>query len=382
MSVRITYPLDELQLNELVTAGWTSLTLWVADRPDGVYTNTGVTPQPATLAAMQSSATYEAVFEATSQNPAQWFRVRAYNGSTYTPLSDAAPFHGGGGTTLAVLRAALGKRLRDYVAATTTAAGTTTTAICTSFDVVRYPDNYFNNWFWRNTATGEMSQVTGFTKGTGTLTLSPAVAAVGSGVGFELTKRWTPDEYRDALNWAIKSSYPTLSRTVISTSILTKDNVYQYQIPQDIRMLGRVEVESTTAGTSQATRGHPWSDVPYTIVRDGLVQKIELKRELAAGRRLRLTGTGQLSQLYNDSDYVEIGPPQTDLLVYLAAHYLWKLLPNDAAATDIDRAEQLADYYMALYLKDRDTGAVPRTPKHYWAHDQLWANTSAAPEGW
>jgi hypothetical protein len=53
---------------------------------------------------MSSGEEYIATFEYAAGNPSQWFKVRAYNGSSYSPLSDASPSHGGGGTTLSQLR--------------------------------------------------------------------------------------------------------------------------------------------------------------------------------------------------------------------------------------------------------------------------------------
>ena len=374
MATNITFPVDELKLAELIADGWTTLTLWVSNTPDGVYTNTGTAPSPATLAAASAASTYEFTFAYSGGNPAQYYKVLAYNGTSYSSINDASPFHGGGGTTLAVLRKLVGTRLRDYVSGTTDAVGDTVTAKCGAFSVVRYPNDHFNNWFFRQTSgTEAVTQVTTFVKTNGVFTLSPAIASVGSGVSFEVTKRWTPDEYRDAINNAITTVYPFLHRTIVSTALRTTLDKFEYTIPQDIRVLSSVQLESgnNLTSTDSRTRGQPWGDEPFTPVRNGMVTTIEFRRQPTEDRRMRITGIGTLSQLNADSDYVEVTAPQTELLVYLACHYLWKLLPADAAATDIDRGEQMSDYFMALYMKDRDTFAMPRPPQMKWGHDAL-----------
>ncbi len=378
MSTNIVYPVDELQLAQLIADGWTTLTLWVANTPDGAYTNAGVAPTPATLAAASTAETYEFLFEYAAGNPAQYYKVRAYDGSSYSSINDASPFHGGGGTTLAVLRQRLGKRLRDLVSGVTTSAGDTDTANANSFAIIRYPDDYFNNWYFRRTDTDEVAQVSAFVKTGGVFTLSPAITSVDVDVPFEVTKRWTPDEYRDALNDAIAIAYPVLNRTIVSTALRTAEDadgnfIYEYTVPHDIRILAKVEVESGLYSTSTDGRvhGRPWEDLPFIQYRDGLQTKIEFKRSTDADRRMRIRGTGPLSLLHDDSDYVEVTHPQTELLIYLAAHYLWKLLPADAAATDIDRAEQMSDYFMALYMKDKDTFGTPRPAQTIWQHDAI-----------
>jgi hypothetical protein len=38
-AVTVDYPLDEIKLAELIADGWTHLTLWYANTPDGSYSN-------------------------------------------------------------------------------------------------------------------------------------------------------------------------------------------------------------------------------------------------------------------------------------------------------------------------------------------------------
>lgn len=363
MSVRLTHPIDPIELADAMTDGQTHVELFYANTPDGVYTTSAV--RVALVA-----ATYEYEFTYSGGNPSQWFKVVYWNGLANSSLKEAPPFHGGGGTTLVALRRKLGRRLRDLEWGVTTANGSTTSAICAEVRIARYRDDHFNNWlFNRLTGTPEWTVVTDWATATDTFTLAPAIASVGSGVEFEVTRRWTPEEYRDALNWAIVASFPILSRAIITTSVLTEADTYQYTIPAHIRFPASVEVESNNnlTGATQDVRGFPWKAAPHRIIHDGLQQIVEFDVKPTASRRLRITGTGALSQLYSDDDYVEVVEPQTELLIALAANYLYRLLPNDAASSDIDRYQQLADYYMAVYTKDKDAFATARAPRQHWS---------------
>lgn len=370
MSVNVSYPIDPLDLNALIAAGWTSLTLWAASSPDGTYTNTSVTPTPATLALVSSGGTpYLTTFSDSTGNPSGWFKVLPYDGANYGALSDASPFHGGGGTTLATLRQHLGDELRDMRIGTLTTGSNSTTAIFSTIDVARWQDHYFDNWFANNTTRGLWAPVGAWTNSTATATTPLGITSQATGDTVELTRRFTPDEYRKALNWAIVSAYPVLSKTIVNTSLETQTTVYQFDVPQDIKSVSSLEIESGNfiTSTNAATRGFPWTDIPFKIIKDGIRQKIELDSFLTPGRRLRIIGTGPMSQLYNDTDYVEEIEPQLDILVYYAAFRLYSSLPNDAASSDIDRYNQQSQHYWQLASQLKDSYMQSRPPKRMWS---------------
>lgn len=370
MAVTVTFDIDELQLNELSDAGYTALTLWYSNTSDGTFADSSATVSPSTIAAALAAETYTFTFTYSAGSPAQWFRVRAYDGSNYSSLSDARPFHGGGGTTLATLRQKLGAEIRDMVVGTAT-GGSTATATVTNPRFTRWRDDYFNNQFFNNTTNGNWTVVTDWavSTGTGTFTLSPAITSVTNGDNIEVSRRWTPEEYRDAINWAITALYPTFNRSIVNTGLRTDTNIYQFDVPHDIRAVTSVEIESWANNSSEdaATRGHPWVDVPFRIIRDGLRQKIEIERNYSPDRRLRIMGTGTLSQLYNDTDYVELIDPDIDIVVYYAAFHLYRGLPNDASSSDIDRYENLAKHYWGLAENTKDQYARGRQPMRLWS---------------
>jgi len=371
VAVTVSAPIDPVQLEELQDAGYTTLTLWVANTPDGAYTNSGVTPSPATIALMESGENFTATFTYSGGTVAQWGKIRGFDGSNYTPLADAVPFHFGGGTTLTRVRQLLGKEIRDLRTGTATTSTDANTVITSTPDIFRWQTGTFNNAFLHNTTRSGWAQITSSTKGASTTTieLGANIASQATGDSFEITKRWTPDEYRDAINWAIVSSYPWLARQVTNTGLMTADQVFRHQVPHDIKSVLSVEIETDAHITSesQATRGHPWIDVPFAIRKEGLLQYIELETPYTPNRRLRVTGIGPLSQLYNESDYVEEMQPQVELLVYLAAFRLFRNYVNDAASSDIDRYEALAGHYMGLCEKFKQAHQQSRPARRWWS---------------
>ena len=383
MSVTITYPLDPVQVAELIADSWTTLTLWYSNTPDGVYTNSAASPTPATLAALSTAldttpATATS-FAYSAGSPALWFKVLAYDGSGYSALSDASPFPGGGGTTLTALRQQLGDEIRDMRIGTCTTSTSTTQFVTTTGDLIRFQDNYFNRWYLHNTTQHLWAPVTLWTQSTGIGT-NPTITGQATGDNIELTRRFTPDEYRKAINYAISASYPVLSKTIVNTSIVTSTNLYEYAVPHDIKSVSSVEVESAFMSTStvMATRGHPWEHIPYRIIRDGLRQKIEFEEQPAVSRRLRVIGTGPLSQLYNDTDYVEEIDPQLDILIYFAAFHLYRGLPNEGAGSDIDRYKELAEHYWNLARNLKDSYMQSRPAKRMWGETARAARSNGA----
>lgn len=352
MTATLPVALDELLIEALIDDGFTTLTLWVSDEQAGPYTVTAATVSPTTLALMSSTNVFKATFTYSAGTAAQWFRVVPYTGSAYAPLSNSAPFHGGGGTTLTALRRKLGRLIRDLKVGTLTTGTNTTSAVFSAADFHRFANDYFNNWILNNTTRALWSPITAWVKGasTSTATVAPAITAQVSGDTAELTRRFTPDEYREALNWAITASYPVISKTIENTALLTASNIYRFAVPNDIKRVSSVEIESQSYQTSEVeeTRGFPWKDIPFDIRRDGMRQYIELDSFYTPGLRLRVRGVGPLSQVYDETNYVEEIDPQVDYICYLAAFYLFRSLGHESAATDIDRFQGLAKHYQQL----------------------------------
>lgn len=385
MGITINHSLDELQLLDLQDQGYTTLSLYYSNTPEGPYLDSSVTPDPATLAAaVTAGLPYQFSFSFSSGNASQWFKVVASDGSSISDLRDSQPFHGGGGTSLQVIRQRIGKLTNTMYVGTTTSNGAAdgSTAIANYAKFTRWRDDYFgggtgiDGWIFNLPDDEEWTVVSDWTQSSGTFGLTPsATGQILSGTSFEVMNRWSPDEYRDAINWAIVNCYPILSKPVIETSVLTEEDIFSYAIPNSIKILNKVEIErnnTDTTITDSRTRGHPWRQIAYYPVDDSLNRSIEFKRELDDGRRIRLTGTTTLSQLYYDSDFVEIVDPHVDLIVFYAAYRLYTLLTNTDAASDVDRARAQAEIYLRMYEEAKRTKATRRKSKKIWSHDPMW----------
>ena len=374
MSVVVTYPIDPVELAERIAAGWTHIELFYSNTQEGPYVTT-------TQRALLVATTYSYTITWASGNYAQWFKIRLWNGSTNSDSADSKSFHGNGGTTLAALREETAKHMYKHVKGTTSAAGSTTTAKSNNVRFTRRPDDYYVGQFFHNLVNGEWSEITDNTNTAGvvTFTFSPALTSVGSGVDFEILGVWTPEEYRDAINWSIINNFPKLNQSIVHTGLLALDDTYQYTVPNAIRVVTKVELEALNGltETTQAKRGHPWREVAFELLDEGLTQKIELKGQIfnsgwTDGRRIRITGTGMLNLLYSDTDYVELVTPQTNLISYLAAHRLYSLLSNSSPASDVDRYRDQANYFMAMYNEHKKNNVSKRKAKRRWQHDARW----------
>ena len=386
MSIVLDVPVGELPVRDLVAQGYTTLTLWYASSPDGVYANAGATVSPATLAAAITAESYTFEFTYGSGNSAMWYKVVPYNGASYAPISDSQPFHGGGGTTLAVLKTKLGKMLGDYREGTTTASGSTTTFKCNSVEIAREPDGMYEGWTFVNADNNEWSPVSAWTRSTFTGTLEFTLTSVASSTSFQLFKRWNPTEYKDAINAAIAECYPILNQKIDYRGLLTADDIYEFTIPGNIREVSSVMIESSNNSTStvEATRGHPWRKIPFQVVGDGLLQRLEFKTEpfdesADTARRIRILGEGQISQLNADTDYLELVEPQTNLVLYLAASQLFQNLISNAASSDIDRYDTLSKWWLGKFQAYRDQFASGRLPGNIFSDQVMWRTPHSMP---
>ncbi len=377
MSVTLNVPIDQADITAAVADTWLTATLWYSNTPDGNYQNSSVVSSPATLALALSTEVYTFTFIASSQNPGQWFKVRYYDGVNYSPLSDSSPFHGGGGTTLVVLRQKLGLMLDDLRTGTAIATTNTTQVTHAEPMLLLEPDSMFVNWLFNNTTRGIWRAATASSQSGATITM-PAITAQAAGDSFEISRRFTPSQYREAINWALASTYPTISRSITNTGYITAEDSYRYQIPQDIRTVDRVEIADADSQANHPDRlGAPWREIAFDPIQDGLLRYVELKKQLSfdpTQLKIRIRGTGPLSQLYNDSDYTEALDPQIDLTMYKAASRLWFLKLAGAASTDRDYYKEQAAFWDAAYEKGKASGAAsPRQPHKMWQKQAQWA---------
>lgn len=364
MTAIIDYHIDEVELATILASAdsWTHLKLYYANTPDMTPADTGVS-------VALDSLTYEYELEYTSGNKSQWFRVVLYNGVTTSSLVEAPWIHGQGGTNLTTLRRRVGEVTGDLIAESTTGAGAVdgSTVVCNDPEVTRFEDGHFIGWYVYLPDTGDWSQVSNSVGQT--LTVSPAFSAqVADATNFELMKRWTPKQYRDAINRAIINAYPQLSRSIISTALRTVADTYVYTQPADMISLSSVEVETDEdLAVGTADRGYPWRQVPFERLHNGIQRQFELRAPLPEDRRLRLMGQGLFNQVYADSDWVEVGFPEAEIIVYGAAHHLFQLLITTSAATDRDFYKEMAGMFLAMQKEYSGPLGTGRKAKRMWS---------------
>ena len=380
MAVELEYPMDEIDQVSVMAAGWTHLELFYSSTIEGPYVTTGIR-------SLLVLNTFVYTITAASPTYSHWFKMVLWNGTINSDLNAASPFHGGAGTLLTALRREVGKLTRDMLIGTASENGSTTTIVTQSFPFMRFPDGDFAGYMFFNPATGQNALISSAVKTAGatakfTLTFAPSVTSTVAGDVFEITKRWSRAEYLDAINWALDAAYPVLSRPIINTSLLTADDLRQLRVPNDIKMVAKVEVESSlnATSTSQAVRGHPYREVAFTPMREGLLQFLEFKHDLPFSpdpRRVRISGTGVLSHAYNEGDSVEIINPTTQLLAALAASRLYQLLPNTASPSDREFYVTQAGYYLSMYNSLKTSLGPGRLPKRVWGPDAAWSKAGA-----
>lgn len=373
MAIVLTVPVDPLTVDQLVDDGFTSLTLWYADEPDGVYADSGVTPSPATLAAAVTAENYSFIFSYSGGSPTQWFKVRAKTGVTYSDSFLSSPFVGGGGVSLRYLRRRLGELLDDMTVLTTTSGGDADTLNCTNVEARRRADGFFNNMFIYRVATGEESVVDTSTNA-GVINVTPAFGtSTTSGTVYELSRRWSHSEYNKAINWACVAAYPTISRPIINTGFQSVDDSYLYDVPGDILTISSVEIETNVFPDSmdQGVRGQPWFGVPFEPVYDNLSLKFEVGTPEAADKRLRISGTGYISQMGEDTDSTELNPHNAELLIAKAAERLWLLKGYAAASSDRDFYMSNAQLFKSMFEEGKMGRRSRRRAKKVWGVDSL-----------
>jgi len=163
--------------------------------------------------------------------------------------------------TLATLVEELARRMRDFEEQTATGGSTTTVVDTTNRTEA---DDYWNeSWVYIRTTTdgnapqGEERKVTDFTASSDTLTVAPAFsAAVESGDTYWLFKRFRFEEYKRAINAAIRSCWPYFfEKKVDEDTLVVCDDTLKYTLPSGVKRLAQVYIENVSKSSSGTANG-------------------------------------------------------------------------------------------------------------------------------
>jgi hypothetical protein len=131
MAVVFKKTFDELELRDLIAAGYTSMKLYYANSPDQQFVDSAAIVNYTLQQLLDTNTTpYIMTFTYPFGNYSQWFKFIPFGVGVTWENSLSSAFHGGGGVNLLTLRQRLGNETETMIKGTTTANGTPTTAIC------------------------------------------------------------------------------------------------------------------------------------------------------------------------------------------------------------------------------------------------------------
>lgn len=221
------------------------------------------------------------------------------------------------GTRLSVwsmrsLRRKIAQSLRDYTLATCTAIGSSRQVIDTDR---LYQDGAYFARAWVRSFSGTESNI-GLERqagsfDSGTLTLAQALATTTAvGDKFDIHRRWSFEEYREAINDAIASLFPKIYLPVVDdTSILTTAGDTNYDVSNlqyPIANLGWVEIETTS--------DRPWAPTTCKLDPDRAILRMD-GTSLPGDKHLRIFYEARVPKLVNEFDVLECEESRTDAII-------------------------------------------------------------------
>lgn len=192
----------------------------------------------------------------------------------------------------------------------------------------------------------------------------PFSAQVASGATLYIFRRFSPENYDDALRQAVEDCYPYLAQKVVDTSLTTVANQYDYTIPATIKSMERMDGATVEI---EVTPGKPYVELRLWDTRTVLTTSTQSytlvlnPHEFLAGKTLRLTGLAPLAYPAADSDSLPIDAPQTTLLSLMVIKALYEQVQG-APGGDANAAAQREGKYLAEYERYKDAWGIVLDP--------------------
>ena len=203
--------------------------------------------------------------------------------------------------TLSALALMVARSLDDCVSGVVTGTSTNTTVVS---NTLLKPDDFYIGQqchFYAGTHLGQTREITDSALVNTVLTFSPAVVNICDTTDYYmLTKKFTYDQYKDAINLAIDKAKERYLLNKVTTSVTQVDDTYEYAVPDGYRYISKIIPENTVDGDDyyelSAINSNDWD-----IVKDPTAPVIRFTYEYKTGVHFEITGQSVQPTLSTDS---------------------------------------------------------------------------------
>ena len=270
--------------------------------------------------------------------------------------------------TLAVARAQVSLRAQEFLQSTATGGSTTTLADTTN---LQQTDDYWDEaiaLITTGTNAGLTRRVQTFTSSSSTLNFYSAFgAALATGVGYELYRRFSPTDVDLAINRSLNIGAPDFREKVRAIATATA-NTLQYAFPTGPGMLdkGLVNIEYTTLTDPPYTT---WPvtklvSTQYEVLEDfngtDNIKTLQLRFNPTTNARIGFVFDGALGNVATGTDTIHLDLPELEWLYTQSVAELWRI--EASRNTDANRkasVEELARWEANADRLRRQLGQEP-----------------------
>ncbi len=186
-----------------------------------------------------------------------------------------------------------------------------TTSTCANATLLK-ADDYYKGWdlrFYLGTHKDVTREVTDFVKSTGMVTFAPVVTnATDTTDYFELHRRFSTNQYNDAINRAIEIGKDEYLLDKKDESLTFTTDTYEYAVPSGFRYISQIYREDLTTASLYPTENlidsRQWWVIPVNST-NALIKFDNNKYPIGAsfnGFNMRIIGQQLQSNLTNDAD--------------------------------------------------------------------------------
>src|SRR5260221_6554588 len=244
---------------------------------------------------------------------------------------------------LSTARQELAKRASEFLQGTAT-GGSTTTVI--DVNNLQYVDSYWNEQvvlFTSGSNNGLQRKVQAFTSSTNQATLySAVISSVMSGDTYELSRRFSPNDHKTALNAAINKSWPAFYQDRSTAVVTGLADTLQYGFPTgpDIGDKGLVAIEYQV-WTQAAQSTFPYQvlapddyevRVNWDTIANARLRTLQLRFNPDSNRLIRFVFGSPIPQVSADADRIRMGDPELEWLYAQSKAELWRVEANRSEA--------------------------------------------------